>query len=134
MESSKSFGPFTPQEFKRASDWLTENNIEFNHFRDLEAEKRFAENSPENLVNQVELRTQTFLGAVFYVQSQMTIIQEEAFKKTMHLTADEIPERFKIAQIPETTHPERYHNKKAYWSRLLLVSALAYFLAKFLKK
>lgn len=134
MVNSKSFGPFTPQEFKQASDWLAENNIEFSHFRDLEAEKRFAENSPENLVNQVELRTQTYLGAVFYVQSEMNAVQEEAFKKVMYLTAEEIPERFKMAHIPETTHPEIFQNKKAKWARIVLISVLAYFLFKFFKK
>lgn len=134
MEKSKSFGPFTPQEFKQASEWLIKNNIEFSHFRDLEAEKRFAENSPENLVNQVELRTQTYLGAVFYVQSKMNTLQEEAFKKAMHLTAEEIPDRFKMAHIPEETHPEQSENKKAKWARIILVSLVTYFLFKFLKK
>lgn len=133
-DKSKSFGPFTPQEFKNVSAWLTKNNIEFTDFRDEEAEKRFSENSPENLVNQVELRTQTYLGAVFYVKTDMNSDQEEAFKKLTHLTPDDIPEKFKIPHIPEATHPEETQNKKTKWSRIILLAIVVYFVLRFLKK
>lgn len=133
VAQSKTFGPFTPQEFKTISEWLTLNQIEFSHFRDEAAEKRFAENSPENLVNQVEFRTQTYLGAVFYVKADMNPAQEEAFKKMTMLTPDTIPEKFKVPQIPEGTHPEAAQNKKALWSRIILVALAAYLLVRVLK-
>ncbi|MBC7456641.1 MAG: hypothetical protein H7235_00065 [Bdellovibrionaceae bacterium] len=132
-DKSKSFGPFTPQEFKNVSEWLTKNDIEFTHFRDEEAEKRFAENSPENLVNQVELRTKTYLGAIFYIKADMNLLQEEAFKKATHLTPDNIPEKFKIPHIPEATHPEEKQNRKSKWSRILLLAVVVYFVLRALK-
>lgn len=133
MEQSKNFGPFTPQEFKNASEWLTENNVEFSYFRDEEAEKRFSENSPENLVNQVEFRTKTYLGSIFYIKAIMDPATEEAFKTATHLAPDSIPEKFKIPQIPEATHPEQAHNKKAIWSRIVLATLMIYFILRVLK-
>jgi hypothetical protein len=134
MDNTNTFGPFTPQEFKNASEWLLNNNIEFTHFRDEEAEKRFAENSPENLVNQVELRTQTYLGSVFYIKAVMDSHTEAAFKAFTHLTEDSIPEKFKIPHIPEATHPEAGHDKKVKWSRILLLALVLYFVVRVLKK
>lgn len=133
MENTKKFGPFTPQEFKNASEWLTKNNVDFAHFRDEEAEKRFSENTPENLVNQVEFRTQTYLGSVFYIEANMNPATEEAFKFATHLTPDTIPDKFKVAQIPEETHPEIAHNKKALWSRIILAALVIYFILRVLK-
>ncbi len=129
----KTFGPFTPQEFNIASEWLAQNNIEFTQFRDDEAEKRFAENSPENLVNQVELRTQTYLGSVFYIKADMDAATEVTFKTFTHLTEDHIPEKFKVAKIPEGVHPETVQNKKTQWSRILLLALVFYFIFRVLK-
>ncbi len=134
MQNMKTFGPFTPQEFKNATDWLEKNNLEFTHFKDVEAEKRFAENSPENLVNQVELRTRTYLGAVFFVQASMSSESEAAFRKIMGLTEDSIPEKFKMAQIPEEIFPEANRNKKVFWSRILLFTAVIVAILKWIKK
>jgi len=128
MEVSKKFGPFTPQEFKQASEWLTKNNIPFTHFRDEEAEKRFSENTPENLVNQVEFRTQTYLGSIFYIESDMNPFQEEAFKAFTHLTPDQIPDKFKTIHIPETTHPEISRHKKTIWARIVVIGMIIYFI------
>jgi hypothetical protein len=133
MENLKTFGPFTPQEFKNASEWLTQNNVDFSHFRDEEAEKRFSENTPENLVNQVEFRTKTYLGSIFYIKANMDPSTEEAFKATTHLTPDNIPDRFKIPQIPEATHPEQTHDKKMIWSRIVLAALVIYFILRVLK-
>lgn len=133
MEKSKTFGPFTPQEFKKALEWLTEKNVEFSHFRDEEAEKRFSENTPENLVNQVEFRTKTYLGSIFYIKANMDPAIEEAFKEIAHLIPDSIPEKFKIPQIPEATHPEQVHNKKAIWSRIVLAALVIYFIIRVFK-
>jgi hypothetical protein len=134
MDNKKKFGPFTPQEFKSASEWLVKNNVEFTHFRDEEAEKRFSENTPENLVNQVEFRTQTYLGSVFYINANMGPELEAAFQVVTHLTPDHIPEKFKIPQIHEATHPETTHDKKAIWSRIILAALVIYFILQALKK
>ncbi len=126
INNIKRFGPFTPQEIKIACEWLTKNNIEFTHEFDEEAEKRFSENSPENLVNQVEFRTQTYLGSIFYIQADMNHAQEDAFKKATRLTPDTLPEKFKIPSIPEAIHPEVNHKKKAKWARVFLILAIVY--------
>ena len=133
IDNTKKFGPFTPQEFKSACAWLVKNNIEFTHEVDKETEKRYAENSPENLVNQVEFRTQTYLGSIFYIQADMNPNQEEAFKKATNLAPDSIPEKFKIPHIPEATHPEQIQNKKTKWSRVLLLAIVVYFILRTFK-
>ena len=134
MKHIKTYGPFTPQEFKNATDWLEKNNTEFTHFKDEKAEKRFAENSPENLVNQVELRTRTYLGAVFFIQAEMSPQHETVFRKMMGLTEDSIPEKFKMVQIPEEIFPEANRNKKVIWSRILLFAVIIFAILKWFKK
>lgn len=62
------YGPYTPQECKKAIDWLQKQNIKFEIIKDQEKENEFRSNSGSNILKQVEFRTETFLAQLFYIE------------------------------------------------------------------
>jgi len=66
-ERTVQYGPFTPQELDSFVRELQLKNIPFEIHKDADAEKRFSSNNFSNLVNQVEYRTEQYLGQIFYV-------------------------------------------------------------------
>ena len=61
------YGPLTPQELDSFVRELQLKNIPFEVQKDEDAEKKFSSNNFSNLVNQVEYRTEQYLGQIFYV-------------------------------------------------------------------
>lgn len=61
------YGPLTPQELDTLVRELQLKNIPFEIQKDEDAEKKFKSNNFSNLVNQVEYRTEQYLGQIFYV-------------------------------------------------------------------
>lgn len=61
------YGPLTPQELDSFVRELQLKNIPFEIQKDEDAEKKFSSNNFSNLVNQVEYRTEQYLGQIFYV-------------------------------------------------------------------
>lgn len=61
------YGPLTPQELDSFVRELQLKNIPFEIQKDEDAEKKFSSNNFSNLVNQVEYRTEQYLGQIFYL-------------------------------------------------------------------
>jgi hypothetical protein len=61
------YGPLTPQELDAFVREMQLKNIPFEIQKDEDAEKKFSSNNFSNLVNQVEYRTEQYLGQIFYI-------------------------------------------------------------------
>jgi hypothetical protein len=66
-EKTVQYGPLTPQELDSFVRELQLKNIPFEIQKDEDAEKKFSANNFSNIVNQVEYRTEQYLGQIFYV-------------------------------------------------------------------
>lgn len=62
------YGPYTPQECKKAIDWLQKRHIQFEIVKDQDKENEFRSNNGTNILKQVEFRTETFLAQLFYIE------------------------------------------------------------------
>ena len=65
-------GPFTPQELDGICEKLKASAIAFSILKDEETEKIEMKSDYANLVNKAELRTETYLGQIFYLQIAQT--------------------------------------------------------------
>lgn len=66
-EKTVQYGPLTPQELDSFVRELQLKNIPFEIQKDEDAEKKFSSNTFSNIVNQIEYRTEQYLGQIFYV-------------------------------------------------------------------
>lgn len=67
METRVQYGPYSPQEIDRISDWLKQNQIQFELIRNDQEAKEALMNDGQNVVSLVEFRTKVYLAQVFYV-------------------------------------------------------------------
>jgi hypothetical protein len=72
------FGPFTPQELDSFVRELQLKNIPFEIQKEDEAEKKFKAIDFANVVNQVEYRTEQYLGQIFYITLARTDLPKVA--------------------------------------------------------
>jgi hypothetical protein len=66
-EKTVQYGPLTPQELDSFVRECQLKNIPFEIHKDEDSEKKFTSNNFSNLVNQVEYRTEQYLGQIFYI-------------------------------------------------------------------
>jgi hypothetical protein len=82
MNQALEYGPYTPQEIDRITDWLKTNQVTFELSKDQETEKLAMMNDGQNIVTRAEYRTSVYLGQIFYVQmASMTDLQKAEFDR-----------------------------------------------------
>lgn len=89
------YGPLTPQELDALIRELQLKNIPFEVQKDDDAEKKFTNNNFSNLVNQVEYRTEQYLGQIFYVtlaRKDLTRVSDSLARLGFPTEFPEIPE------------------------------------------
>lgn len=126
MDQVKEFGPFTPQDLEKAVDWLQANGLKFKIAKDEQAEKLFKMNDGQNIVQQVEFRTQVYLAQVFMVQvDEMTPEQEQVFSQKFSL-AEVVPKRFSMAPLLQEVGYETkpFYRSKRVWATVIVAFLL----------
>lgn len=131
------YGPFTPQECKKAIVWLKDHQICFEVIKDQAAENEFRVNSGANIVKQAEFRTETFLAQLFYLEipeidaelatqlNSMFGVKTETFPPSLI----EKPDNFDLAAgILKSSQTKRF------WALLLIVIWAILFIGYFFAK
>ena len=94
MNHGHEFGPFTPQELESVVDWLQSEGLQFEINKDQRTEDLFRLNDANNVIHQVEFRTQIYLAQIFSVKVvDMSVEQLSRFNKKFRLT-EKIPTEF----------------------------------------
>lgn len=118
------YGPFTPQEFEKAVNWLKSHNVSFEIIKDQEKENQFKLSSGENIIKQAEFRTETYLAQIFYIEineidktlskefESLFSVEPEVFPKSLDEKSESIdlkPDIMKSSQ------------NKRLWATLLII-------------
>lgn len=125
------YGPFTPQEFKKAADWLKEHDVKFEVTKDQDKENEFRSSNGLNIIKQVEFRTETFLAQIFYIEIEeinpalnaefntLFAVQPEAFPKSLIEKPESIDLSSDIIKSSKT---------KRFWATLLILIWVTFFI------
>lgn len=112
------FGPFTPQELEKAVDWLKSKNLNFEISKDQKVEDLFRLNDGQNIMKQVEFRTEVYLAQIFTLQvADMSNELVNEFQRVFNL-AEKIPQRFlsEKFQLDSTVRMKKQQTKKMVWA------------------
>lgn len=125
IEQTIEVGPFTPQETEELVEKLKAQSVSFELLKDEETEKAEMKSDYANLVNKVELRTEAYLGQVFYLkinQGDFSKMKALFSEYGMATTPKENPEELN-ADIQEV-HQDNLEQKRL--QRILVWAFLAF--------
>lgn len=135
MNEGHEFGPFTPQELESVVDWLQAEGLQFEISKDQRTEDLFRLNDGNNVVQQVEFRTQIYLAQIFSVKVvDMSVEQLSRFNKKFRLS-EKIPQEFMQNQFDGVDYPRMMSQKtkKMIWAWIMTLIFLVPMLLSFYK-
>lgn len=89
MDHVIQYGPYSPQDMDRVSQWLLAENIQFEILRNDQEAKEALMNDGQNIINLADLRTGIYLAQIFYLNLiKPSIKQKELFEEKFGLKAE----------------------------------------------
>lgn len=139
MNQTLEYGPYTPQEVERISEWLKNNQVEFTLSKDDETEKLAMMNDGQNIVSKAEFRTSVYLGQVFYVQvAKMSELQKQNFEKLFSATDEVFKNQTNLPESEDQqmvkTGAKSQSLKKRTWAMILFLLLVAPIVVSFFLK
>lgn len=133
IEQTLEVGPFTPQETEELVEKLKAQHVSFELLKDEETEKAEMKNDYANLVNKVELRTESYLGQVFYLkmnQSDFTKMKSLFSEYGMATTPKENPDELNadIQEVHRDSLEQKKFQRVLIWAFLLFLATSAVYL------
>lgn len=126
------FGPLTPQELDSLVREFQLKNIPFEIQKEEDAEKRFKAVDFANIVNQAELRTEQYLGQIFYITlARKDLPKVETRLKQLGFPTDFTESEVELEEIDGTeiflrakAEKKRFNKRLTAW--ILLIGLLCF--------
>lgn len=142
MENRIQYGPYSPQEVARISDWLQQNNIQFELTRNDQEAKDALMNDGQNVVSLAEFRTNIYLAQVFYVELLgASAASQKKFEDRFSLKDEVYPAARKqndgndqLLEVGKLNHQQKKRNWARVLSLLYIVPILISFYYLFFKE
>lgn len=131
MENIIQYGPYSPQEVDRITQWLKAHQLNFEIIRNDQEAKEALMNDGQNVVNLADLRTGIYLAQVFYINlKNCDETQKKKFEDLFCLKAEAYPASIPINESGSETDSDDQklafdsqvnHQKKRSWATFLSV-------------